>query len=218
MPGGSYTRKPGEWFWDTERVTMDKHTYFWILITITMAVFLIGVYKNLVSKIAYILWVNRTREEEEVGPTAGLKEALPDLKTIMNEIRATVERKRAEGAYDDERIARAERLNVERLKDEDSFVDFYLDGLHHIFLVNINDFPIRTHRGLLGAPIVLLKKTIWKMLKFYTYRLFSQQNQINGQIVCALDGLNKKVNRRLEKIEERLARIEETLGEKGEDD
>ncbi len=64
---------------------MDKHTYFWVLITITMAVFLIGVYKNLVSRIAYVLWVNRTREEEEAGLAAGLKQFLPDLKTIMNE-------------------------------------------------------------------------------------------------------------------------------------
>lgn len=134
-----------------------------------------------------------------------------DVEAVMEEIRATVERKRAAGAYDDERIARAERLNIERLKDEDAFVDFYLESLHHIFLVDINDFPIRTHRGLLGAPIVLLKKTIWKLLKFYTYRLFTQQNQINGQMVGAVDGLNRKVNRRLERIEERLDRIEAEL-------
>jgi hypothetical protein len=131
-----------------------------------------------------------------------------DVAAVMEEIRRTVEAKKAAGAYDDPRIARAERLNVDRLKDEDAFVDFYLESLHHIFLVDINDFPIRTHRGILGAPIVLLKKTIWKLLKFYTYRLFTQQNQINGQMVGAVDGLNRKVNRRLERIEERLERIE----------
>lgn len=134
-----------------------------------------------------------------------------DVEAVMSEVRATVERKRAEGAYDDDRIARAERLNVDRLKDEDTFVDFYLDSLHHIFTVDINDFPIRTHRGLMGAPVVGLKKTIWKLLKFYTYRLFTQQNQINGQMVCAVDGLNRKINRRLERIENRLERIEAAL-------
>ena len=64
---------------------MDKQTYFWTLITITMAVFLIGVYRNLVSKIAYILWVNRIREGEDADPVAGRKQPLPGLKTIMNE-------------------------------------------------------------------------------------------------------------------------------------
>ena len=134
-----------------------------------------------------------------------------DVQAVMDEIRAVVERKRAAGAYDDDRIARAERLNIERLKDEDAFVDFYLESLHHIFMVDINDFPIRTHRGPMGTPIVLLKKTIWKLLKFYTYRLFTQQNQINGQVVGAVDGLNRKVNRRLQGIEERLDRIERAL-------
>ena len=141
-----------------------------------------------------------------------------DVAAIMDEIRRTVERKRAAGAYDDERIARAERLNIERLKDEDAFVDFYLESLHHIFQVDINDFPIRTHRGWLGVPIVVLKKTIWNLLRFYTYRLFTQQNQINGQMVGAVDGLNRKVNRRLEKIEERLTRIEAALRLRGIDE
>ncbi len=141
-----------------------------------------------------------------------------DVQAIMEEIRRTVERKRAEGVYDDDRIARAERMNFQELKDEDSFFDFYMSSLHHVHLVDINDFPIRTHRGIFGKPIVLLKKTIWKLLRFYTYRMFSQQNQINGQVINALDGLNRKLNRRTAEIEARIARLEERLGTDGEPD
>ena len=39
---------------------------------------------------------------------------------------------------------------------------------------------IYERRARFTKPLVVLKRAIWKLLKFYTYRLWSQQNQVNG--------------------------------------
>ena len=57
--------------------------------------------------------------------------------------------------------------------------------------------------------LVGLKKILWKLLKFYTYRLWSQQNQVNGMLVTALEGLDEKYRKRLRDLERRLAALEE---------
>ena len=57
--------------------------------------------------------------------------------------------------------------------------------------------------------LVGLKKILWKLLKFYTYRLWSQQNQVNGLLVTALEGLDEKYRNRLRDLEGRLAALEE---------
>ena len=76
--------------------------------------------------------------------------------------------------------------------DEDQFLGFYLECLRDAVFVDISDFEIRERRPLLGPLLVALKKAIWKLLKFYTYRLWSQQNQVNGLIVTAVEGMDEK--------------------------
>ncbi|MBI5594312.1 MAG: respiratory nitrate reductase subunit gamma [Deltaproteobacteria bacterium] len=44
-------------------MTMLKYTFLWMMILVSIGFFLVGVYKNIVSKIAHILWVN------DPGPT-----------------------------------------------------------------------------------------------------------------------------------------------------
>jgi len=56
---------------------------------------------------------------------------------------------------------------------------------------------------------VAFKKAIWKILKFYTYRLWSQQNQINGLIITGLEGMEEQTAARLAALEQRLARLEQ---------
>ena len=51
---------------------------------------------------------------------------------------------------------------------------------------------------------MLLKKLIWKLLKFYTYRLFSQQKEFNCQVVNAITSLNKRWEEEIEEIKKRL--------------
>lgn len=130
-----------------------------------------------------------------------------DIEKIMSEIRASVAAKMEAGFYRDPRVARAERTNLANLRDDDSFVRFYLDCLRDSAFVDIGDFEIRERRRA-GALLIVLKKIIWKLLKFYTYRLWSQQNQINGLLVTAIEGVDQKYRNRLGNIERRLAAIE----------
>ena len=131
-----------------------------------------------------------------------------DAGAIVDEIRATVERKRAEGAYADPRVARAEKSNLTNLQNDDDFFDFYMSCLRQAFVVDINDFAIVERRARLGKPLVVLKTLIWKLLKFYTYRLWTQQNQINGLLLSALESAEQKNRQRIKALETRLAHLE----------
>ncbi|MBT3295881.1 MAG: hypothetical protein HN919_07445 [Verrucomicrobia bacterium] len=131
-----------------------------------------------------------------------------DAGAIVDEIRATVERKRAEGAYADPRVARAEKSNLTNLQNDDDFFDFYMSCLRQAFVVDINDFAIVERRARLGKPLVVLKTLIWKLLKFYTYRLWTQQNQINGLLLSALESAEQKNRQRIKSLETRLAHLE----------
>ena len=131
-----------------------------------------------------------------------------DAGAIVDEIRATVERKRAEGAYADPRVARAEKSNLTNLQNDDEFFDFYMSCLRQAFVVDINDFAIVERRARLGKPLVVLKTLIWKLLKFYTYRLWTQQNQVNGLLLSALESAEQKNRGRIKALEARLAHLE----------
>jgi hypothetical protein len=131
-----------------------------------------------------------------------------DAAAIVEEIKATVERKRAEGAYADPRVARAERSNLTNLQNDDDFFDFYMSCLRQAFVVDINDFAIIERRARFGKLLVGLKTVIWKLLKFYTYRLWTQQNQINGLLLSALESAEQKHRSRVQELEERIAHLE----------
>ncbi len=131
-----------------------------------------------------------------------------DAAAIVEEIKATVERKRAEGAYADPLVARAERSNLTNLQNDDDFFDFYMSCLRQAFVVDINDFAIVERRARFGRLLVALKTVIWKLLKFYTYRLWTQQNQINGLLLSALESSEQTHRNRIQALEERIAELE----------
>ena len=53
-----------------------------------------------------------------------------------------------------------------------------------------------------------LKTVLWKLLKFYTYRLWSQQNQVNGLLMTALEGMEEQTVARTAALEKRIAELE----------
>ena len=132
-----------------------------------------------------------------------------DVDRLVADLQATADRKMKDGAYADARVARAEKTNLVHLRGSDDFITFYLSCLRDAVFVDISDFEIRERRRFLGPLLVSLKKTIWKLLKFYTYRLWSQQNQVNGLLVTAIEGLDEKYRNRLRDVERRLAALEE---------
>lgn len=131
-----------------------------------------------------------------------------DVEQIVSGIQEKVAKKWEDGAYRDARIARAERTNLAHLRNEDQFLGFYLKCLRDAVFVDISDFEIRERRRVLGPLLIKLKKVIWSLLKFYTYRLWSQQNEVNGLLVTAIEGMDEKYAGRIKELEDRIAELE----------
>lgn len=131
-----------------------------------------------------------------------------DTAKIVEDIQAAVARKAQDGVYADARVARAERTNLVNLRGDKEFLEFYLKCLRESVFVDISDFRIHERRRCFAPLLVALKKVIWKLLKFYTYRLWSQQNQVNGLIVTAIEGLDEQYGARIKELEARIARLE----------
>ena len=133
-----------------------------------------------------------------------------DVGAIVEDIRAAVAKKTEEGLYADARIARAEKANLRNLKGGDSFMDLYLECLRDAVIVDINDFQIQERRALFGGAYVVLKHAIWKMLKFYTYRLWSQQNETNAMLLSATEAVDNKYREKMRELEARIAELEKS--------
>ena len=131
-----------------------------------------------------------------------------DVDRIVAEIRAAVAEKTRAGHYTEGRVARAERTNLENLRDEAAFLEFYLECLRDAVFVDISDFEIVERRARLSRPLVALKKVIWKLLKFYTYRLWSQQNMVNGLLLSAIETSERQHREKIEELEKRIAELE----------
>ena len=131
-----------------------------------------------------------------------------DTRTIVEDIRASVAEKMAKGQYTDSRVARAERMNLSNLKDQEDFLPFYLECLREAVFVDIGDFEIFERRAILPKLLIGLKRFVWKLLKFYTYRLWSQQNQVNGLLLSAVEGMENRYRDKIKDIEDRIAELE----------
>ena len=134
-----------------------------------------------------------------------------DAQRIMAEIQETVASKIQSGAYAGAQLARAERFNLMHLKKDENFFDFYMESLREAVFIDINDFEIRERRAAFAPFLVKLKKTIWSLLKFYTYRLWSQQNQVNGLLLSASEEVDRKYRDKIKALEDRIAILESKL-------
>ena len=131
-----------------------------------------------------------------------------DVHRIEEEILASVAEKRARGVYDDAAVARAERNNLLTLKDDESFMERYLLCLRQIVPVDINDFEILERRSRLAPLSKALKKVIWKLLKFYTFRLWSQQNQTNNVLLAAIEIMDRRHKKEVADLKARIEALE----------
>ncbi len=132
-----------------------------------------------------------------------------DVQRVVSEIQAEVARKREAGLYDEARVARAERNNLLTLKDDASFMEQYMLCLRQIVPVDINDFEIIEKRGRFAPLMIRLKRAIWKLLKFYTFRLWSQQNQTNALLLAAIEIMQTRHAREVDELKARLAALED---------
>jgi hypothetical protein len=123
-----------------------------------------------------------------------------DVAAIQREIEDRIARKKEAGVYDRYDLSRVAALELSGVKSEADFLDYSLKVIQQTWDLDIGDFPIYSKGGILGAPAVMLKKAVWKLLKFYTYRLFSQQKEFNCQVVNAIVSLNRKLDSELSKM------------------
>lgn len=64
---------------------MLKYTFIWVLVLVSMAFFLVGVYRNIVAKIAHILWVNDPGTTGTGARDPRVRLPLPNMETMFRE-------------------------------------------------------------------------------------------------------------------------------------
>ncbi len=130
-----------------------------------------------------------------------------DVQKIMGKIRKRVDEKKAAGVYDKYNLDDITRLEVSEAKSDEDFLRYYLKIIRRTYMLDIDDFDIPSKRGILGKPVVWLKKIIWHLMKFYTYRMFTQQREFNLQIVHTLAALNRKIDKNHKEILDELKKL-----------
>lgn len=131
-----------------------------------------------------------------------------DTDSIVKSIQASVDEKMKNGFYNDPAVSRAERTNIANISTDEEFLSLFLENLRDTAFVDITDFDITERRKTMPGLIVMLKKLIWKTLKFYTYRLWSQQNQINGIMLAAMEGMHSSFRQRIGELEKKVSELE----------
>jgi len=146
--------------------------------------------------------------------TFEIKTSGVDVEEIMKEIRGRIEEKRRSGFYDAYRIpASVATLEIDKGAKNEEFLDYYLKSIWRSADIDLGDFLICSKTFLLGRPIVWLKKFIWKLLRFYTFRLFSQQKIYNARMVNLVQMMNRKYEDRLSELEKKIEKIESNVKE-----
>lgn len=150
-----------------------------------------------------------TETSEHMNVTVGAEGV--DVEALVREIREEVDRKRREGVYADARIGRAERHNLMYMANSAELLRFYLGSLRDGVHVDINDYRIEDRRtGWKGKALMKMKTAIWKLLKFYTFRLWHQQNQINGLMVTAIESSFQQYEKKIAELEKRVESLEDS--------
>ena len=117
-----------------------------------------------------------------------------DVNKIMQEITDRVEKKKKAGVYEKYNLDNLITKDIQEIHTEKDFLNYYLELIQHTCDINIGDFEIPSKGGIFGKPVAKFKRFVWVLLRFYTYRLFSQQKEFNFQLVNTIMSLNKRVD------------------------
>jgi hypothetical protein len=136
-------------------------------------------------------------------PTFEIQTEGVDVDAVMRLVRERVEKKRAAGVYERYNLTGITKLEVAEAKSEEDFLRYSLKMLQRTHEIDIADFPIPNKGGPFGWFEVLVKKVLWYLLKFYTWRLWTQQREFNAQVVNTLRALNRKIDDLKRALDER---------------
>jgi len=138
-----------------------------------------------------------------------------DAEALVRKIREEVRRKRESGAYGDYDLSGLAELDYEKDLKEEDFLRYYLQVVERLADVNYGDFEIVSKGGPFGRVEVLLKKVIWKVLRFYTYRLFSQQREFDCQVAEALQSHYRWSRSEIDRLNGEISALRDRLEEGG---
>ena len=141
-----------------------------------------------------------------------------DTAAIANECRQAVSAKKADGTYRTANLDENKVTNPIEFRNDAEFLTFYLESLRESAFVDISDFEIEEKRPRFRKAVIGLKKTIWNLLKFYTYRLWSQQNQINGLLLSAIEGIHERQQAEIKRLNARIEQLEKQRNSPREND
>ncbi len=133
-----------------------------------------------------------------------------ELEWVKKEIEKRVREKKESGIYEKYNLARINTLELQDIENESDFLDYYLKAIKSTWAIDINDWEIINKGGVFGKAVVILKKIIWKLLKFYTYRLWSQQREFNAQISNTVNAIHSKYEKEINELKKEI----ETLKKK----
>jgi hypothetical protein len=131
-----------------------------------------------------------------------------DQEMAANEILASARKRHAQANLPMERLLSSRVQSPAGFQNNTDFIKALLSTLQDTAFVDIGDFEIIERRQRWSRPLIALKKTIWSLLRFYTFRLWSQQNEVNGFLLAALQGIHEDANDRITKLENRIAELE----------
>lgn len=138
------------------------------------------------------------------------KESALDLDALDGEIRFKIKQRQELGVYEHYDLTKVTHLLLKDIRDPDEFFRQHLASIIRSWAIDINDFEIiRKKEGVIGNLEVLFKKIIWKLLKFYTYRLFSQQREYNFQISNTLSLMERHYREKLNTLEKELTLLKD---------
>ncbi len=131
-----------------------------------------------------------------------------DEKRINGEISAEADRKARQGLYDGVFGKRGAQVDLARLAKDGSLIESYSDAIREGIFIDINDFEIVESRRFLTGFFVALKRFIWNMLKFYTYRLWTQQNEVNSMLLSTTEALDSAHRDKIAELSARIEKLE----------
>jgi len=127
---------------------------------------------------------------------------------IVSKVQKKVEQNMEDGIYQDPMIAAAEKHRLINVKGIEDFTPYFISCLKASINIDINDFEIVEKRSKFGKILVKFKTLIWKSLKFYTYRMWSQQNYVNSLLLSALETVEQNHRIQIEALEKRIDELE----------
>ncbi len=137
-----------------------------------------------------------------------------DAEALVKELRRRSQARLENGEFDSSIALEAERFNLSAINDSAEFFTRYLKGIRPVTVVDINDWPIVEKRSSRFSPILVrMKKTIRSLLRFYTYRMWSQQNIANDVFYTSISMLNERETSEIEKLTAKIEALEKRIAE-----